>query len=86
MINHYFKQANNWYVIPEQIQKGVLKRPYYLIKKYSELVSYFKPHAFAEVKSLVNSNIDNILDLLFDSVLFTIYRQFFMFYYLNVTY
>lgn len=70
MINHYFKQDGNWYTTPEQIQMGSRKRPDYLIEKHSEFPPYFKPHAYVEVKSIVNSNIHNILDQLYDTVLF----------------
>ena len=71
MIGNYFKQDNDWFITAEQIQIGSLKRPDCVIEKFSELASNFKPHAFVEVKSVVNSNIHNILDQLYDTVLFT---------------
>lgn len=65
MINNYFTQGNNFYTTPEQIQFFSNKRPDYVIEKYSSLSPYFKPHAFVQVKSLVNSNIGGILDQLY---------------------
>lgn len=72
MINNYFKQENDFYTTPEQIQPVSNKRPDYVIEKFITVTPYFKPHAFVEVKSLVNSNIGAILDQLYDTVLYTI--------------
>lgn len=48
------------------------KRPDYVIEKHFNFAPYFKPHAFAEVKSLVNRNIGDILDQLYNTILFTL--------------
>lgn len=72
MINHYFKQEDNWFTTPEQIQIGSKKRPDYVIEKHLDKDPFFKPHAFVEVKSLIGQKIENILDQLYDTVLFTI--------------
>lgn len=72
MINHYFNQMDNWFVTPEQIQYISNKRPDYTIEHFTYIFPYFRPHAFVEVKSLVNSNIGNILDQLYDTVIYTV--------------
>lgn len=72
MLSNYYKPVDNFIVTPEQTQFGSGKRPDYSIEKFIPNASDFIPHCFVEVKSLVNSNIDNILDQLYDTVLFTL--------------
>lgn len=71
LINFYLRQANGFYPVPEQIQIISRKKPDYAIEKVIDITPYFKPHTFVEVKSLVNCNIGNILDQLYDTVLFS---------------
>lgn len=71
MLINYFKQEEGFFTTPEQIQVVSNKKPDYVVEKLISTYPYFVPHGFAEVKSLVNCNILNILDQLYDTVLYT---------------
>lgn len=62
----YFR-ADRYTITPEQIQMVTLKRPDFTIEKVEgdRLII----HCFVELKSLVNSNFNNILDQLSDSIM-----------------
>jgi hypothetical protein len=56
-------------ITPEQIQRGTFKRPDFTIEKVDE--NRLIVHCFVELKSLFNSNFNDILDQLSDSILHT---------------
>lgn len=70
MLSFYFRPENSFIITPEQTQLGG-KRPDYTIERFNLGTTEFIHHCFVEVKSLVNSNIGNILNQLHDTVLFT---------------
>lgn len=69
LINHYFDK-NKFITTPEQIQPS-MKRPDFSVERL-ENGDKLVPHLFVEIKSLINSNFNNILDQLFDTVLETV--------------
>lgn len=71
LVRNYFP-VDKYAVTPEQIQEFSKKRPDLSIELFKENVSKFVPHCFVEVKSLVNSNFDNIVDQLFKTLNVTI--------------
>jgi hypothetical protein len=67
LLTNYFP-LQKYTVTPEQVQPISGKKPDYSIERLDNndtLVS----HAFVEVKSLINSNFNNIMDQLCDSIL-----------------
>lgn len=71
LINNYFK-TDRFQCTAEQIQEYTNKRPDFSIKKYfpSDIFERrFHLHCFMEIKSIVNSNIQNIIDQLHDTVI-----------------
>ena len=69
IIHHYFP-FNNFAITPKQTQNQSRKKLDFsveIIKKDD-----FFPHAFIEVKSLVNSNFNQMIDQLYDTVLRTV--------------
>lgn len=74
-LSRFYFPVGKFTITPEQIQAGTNKRPDLSIEKYCPKLVFenrFVPHCFVEVKSLVNSNIHNILDQLHDTVLIAI--------------
>lgn len=66
LLQHYFP-LKKYIITPEQIQDSN-KRPDFTVERLNnkgDLVS----HVFVEIKSLVNSNFDDIMDQLYDTVL-----------------
>jgi len=68
ILNFYFRVENDFIITPEQIQSVSRMRPNYTIEKVANI---FIPHCFVEVKSLVKSNIGNILDKLYSTIMIT---------------
>lgn len=69
LLQHYFK-LDKYITTPEQIQEGSKRRPDFTVEKLID--GEFKPHLFVEIKSLVNSNFNDILDQLHDTILETV--------------
>ena len=70
LIQNYFP-IHKFITTPEQIQEGSNRRPDFTIESLNgnnKLV----PHAFVEIKGLINSNFNNILDQLCDTILHTV--------------
>lgn len=67
LVRHYFP-INKFAITPEQIQQISNKRPDLTIEKYTPISQTFSLHTFIELKSLVNSNIPNIVGQLFDAI------------------
>ncbi|RYE15536.1 MAG: hypothetical protein EOP34_02910 [Rickettsiales bacterium] len=57
---------------PEQIQEISNKRPDYAIQTYDEAKNEFFYHTFVEVKGLINSNIEGILDQISDTIVYVV--------------
>jgi len=66
--------ADKFTITPEQIQIGTRKRPDLTIESLENVngVDKLILHCFVELKSLVNSNFDDILDQLSDSIQFAL--------------
>lgn len=58
---------------PEQIQDISRKRPDFAIERVSG--DSLVPHLFVEIKSLVNSDFNNVMDQLYDTILSTVDNQ-----------
>lgn len=74
LTRHYF-ETGKFVITPEQIQNFTRKRPDLTIEKYfpNEVFSKrFMPHCFVEVKSIVSSNIEHIVEQLHDTVIVAI--------------
>ena len=69
LINKYFP-LDQFTSTPEQIQDISRKRPDFSIERLQG--ENLVPHAFVEIKSLVNSNFNNIMDQLYDTILNTV--------------
>lgn len=69
LLHHYFT-LDKFAITPEQIQVVSKKRPDYTVEIIKN--DEFKPYLYTEVKSLVNSNFNNIMDQLYDSILFAV--------------
>ena len=67
LLQHYFP-LNKYITAPEQIQPISRKRPDFTVERL-ENDENFIPHLFVEIKSLVNSNFNEIMDQLYDTVL-----------------
>ena len=66
LLSNYFPVVK-FTCTPEQIQSFTKKKPDYAIEKFNErvnILSAFTPHCFVEVKSLINSNMSNIVEQL----------------------
>lgn len=66
LLQHYFP-LNKFITTPEQIQDSKLK-PDFSVERLDDKGNLV-PHLFVEIKSLVNSNFNNIMDQLSDAVL-----------------
>lgn len=69
LVQNYFL-LNKFITTPEQTQVIANKRPDFSIEKLVD--DNLVPHLFIEVKSLINSNFNNIMDQLYDTVLNTV--------------
>lgn len=69
LLHHYFP-LSKFTVTPEQIQNQSNKRPDFAVERVDG--DDFVPHLFVEIKSLVNSNFNDIMDQLYDTILGTI--------------
>jgi hypothetical protein len=67
LLTHYFP-LQKYTVTPEQQQPISGKKPDYAVERLDSNDTLV-PYAFVEVKSLVNSNFNNILDQLYNSIL-----------------
>lgn len=67
LVRHYFP-IDKFAVTPEQIQEFTKKRPDLAIEKFLSDKLTFVPHCYIEVKSIINSNIGNIVDQLHDTL------------------
>lgn len=72
MARNYFS-VDKFGITPEQIQLVSNKRSDLAIERFNPIANNFAPHCFIEVKSLVNSNITNILGQLGSTVINAIY-------------
>ena len=73
LVHHYFT-SDNFLITPEQTQVLSRKKPDYTIERLdSNDNCHF--HAFVEVKSLVKSNFDDILDQLAEAITMTVDSQ-----------
>ena len=61
----FYFPVETFAITPEQTQVFTNKRPDLAVEKFT---GDFSPHCFIEVKSLINSNFDNILDQLFSTL------------------
>lgn len=70
MLSHYFPPSGGFSSTPEQIQHFSRRRPDFAIERVDgeQLV----PHVFVEIKSLVNSDFNSIMDQLYDTILHTV--------------
>lgn len=71
LTRHYFP-VDSFVITPEQIQEVTCKKPDLAIEKFISSSSTFIPHCFVEVKSIINSSINNIPDQLFATIRVTI--------------
>ena len=69
LLNNYFP-GSKFITTPEQIQTISNKRPDFTVEMLEN--EQLKPHVFVEIKSLINSNFNNILDQLHDTILYTV--------------
>jgi len=69
LLHHYFP-LDKYIMTPEQIQPVSRKRPDFSIEILEN--DKFIPHLFVEIKSLVNSNFNDIMDQLYRTVLETV--------------
>lgn len=70
LIQNYFPLE--WFITtPEQIQEYSNKRPDFSIEKLGN-DGKLVPHVFVEIKSLINSNFQDIMDQIYDTVLATV--------------
>jgi hypothetical protein len=69
LLRHYFHQ-DKFAITPEQIQPS-MKRPDFSVERL-ENQDKLIPHLFMEIKGLINSNFNDILDQLHDTVLETV--------------
>lgn len=69
LLHHYFP-IQKYIVTPEQIQEGSNRKPDFTVEKYKN--GELSPHLFVEIKSLINSNFNNILDQLYHTILETV--------------
>lgn len=69
LLNHYFP-LNRFIITPEQIQSQSNKKPDFSVERLDG--EEFFPHVFVEIKSLVNSNFNNIMDQLYETILGTV--------------
>lgn len=67
LVRNYF-DVDRYAVTSEQIQEFSRKKPDFSIELFKPNFSIFVPHCFVEVKSLINSNFDNILEQLFSTL------------------
>lgn len=70
LVNHYFNLKKIFVITPEQIQDISRKRPDFAIERLEG--DTFIPLAFVEIKSLVNSDFNSIMDQLYDTILHTV--------------
>ena len=72
LLQHYYPISTYIYTPEVHLETGLggYKKPYYTVEKLTnnELVKFL----YVEVKSLVNSNFNDILDQLYDSILNTV--------------
>jgi hypothetical protein len=69
LFQNYFP-INKYITTPEQIQEYSDKRPDFSVERLEN--DKLTPHLFVEIKSLVNSNFNEIMDQLFDTILKTV--------------
>ena len=63
LLENYFPLNKNFITTPEQIQIISNKKPDFTVEKLLD-DDRFMPHVFVEIKSLINSNFENIMDQL----------------------
>ena len=71
LLQHYFPVRDGFITTPEQIQVISNKKPDFTVERLVDK-NEFVPHLFVEIKSLINSNFNDILDQLHDAVLSTV--------------
>lgn len=74
LTSHYFP-ISKFAITAEQVQEYTNKRPDFSIEKYvpnNLIVNKFVPHCFIEVKSLVYSSMEKIVEQLHDTILVAI--------------
>lgn len=71
LARNYFP-VDNWAITPEQIQVGSGKRPDLTIEKWIEDDKVLIPHCFFEFKSTVLGSFEDIIDQVYDTVVFTL--------------
>ena len=69
LLQHYFP-INKYITTPEQIQDISRKKPDFTVERLEN--EKLVPHLFVEIKSLVNSNFNDIMDQLHDTILHTV--------------
>lgn len=69
LLNNYFN-LETFAITPEQIQPGTKREPDFSVEKLQMVnkEEVFVPHCYVEIKSLKNSNISNILEILADTI------------------
>ena len=67
-LSEVYFTVHRFHKTPEQIQEFTIKKPDISIEKYLEKDNSSVPHCFIEVKSLINSNFNKILDQLHDTL------------------
>ena len=70
LLQHYFP-LNKYITTPEQIKYFSNRKPDFSVERLKNN-TYFTPHLFVEIKSLINSNFNEILDQLYDTILHTV--------------